>query len=72
MFQIRVTSSAVPANLSSWQLLWDDDGKPQQPNDDPQQPGAEAFHISAVGLPLLLQLLPSLPAAFVGWIRFNN
>ena len=66
MFQIRVTSPTVPANLTSWQLLWDDDG--WQSNDDQQQPRAKASHLSAVGFPLFLQLLPSIPAAFVGWI----
>ena len=58
MLQIRVTSPSVPTNITSRQLLWDDD--------DSQQPGAKAFHLSSVGLPVLLKLLSSIPAAFMG------
>ena len=59
MPQIRVTSSAFPTNFTSRQLLWDDD--------DSQQPGAKAFwHFSSVGLAVLLKLLSSIPAAFMG------
>ena len=64
MLQIRVTSPAISANVTSWQLLWDDV--------DWQQPGAKTSLLSHVGLPMLLKLLPSIPAAFMGGIRVKQ